>query len=496
MARTSRPIFRATASRDTAFTLRVIRAMAAALDYTHSRGVVHRDIKPANVMLDAARTPKITDFGIARITEGATTTVTGTVMGTIEYMAPEQVRGEVVDGRADQFALGVVAYRMLTGHTLFGDQSLATLAYKIVNETPPLVRSHNTQLPPAMDSVLAKALAKDPKDRYPKCSDFADALAVAFAGVDARAAALPEVVREAPTVAMPPPVGAPAVEKRASKLPVLAAAGVAAVAAIAGIALWKPWASSAPVVTKGAVTASAVEPGAPGTPVAPPDAQAAVSLPAVEPPAPVKSAEATPVKAAKSEKKSVPVEPETPKPAPPPAVPVSAEDAFARGRELMQNQDYNGAIQAFSKAADLRPNWGQPYHSRGNAYQALGQNEAAIRDYSHAILINATMPMFLLSRANCYIKMGKDDAALADLNQALAIKGDGPVILASRADIFLRRKEFQKALSDLNELIRLEPRNIRAYRQRATAKRSLGDRPGARADVEKANELAAQKGGG
>jgi serine/threonine-protein kinase len=74
---------------DMAFTRQVIRAMAAALDYTHSRGVIHRGIKPANVMLDGARTPKITDFGIARITEGVTTTMTGAVMGTIEYMAPE-----------------------------------------------------------------------------------------------------------------------------------------------------------------------------------------------------------------------------------------------------------------------------------------------------------------------------------------------------------------------------------------------------------------------
>jgi Flp pilus assembly protein TadD len=92
--------------------------------------------------------------------------------------------------------------------------------------------------------------------------------------------------------------------------------------------------------------------------------------------------------------------------------------------------------------------------------------------------------------------MQQDDAALADLNQALAIRGDGPAILSARADIFMRRSEFQKALADLNELLRLEPANISAYRRRAIARRSLGDRPGARADVEKANELAAKKGGG
>src|ERR1700722_11616614 len=147
-------------------------------------------------MLDATRTPKITDFGIARITEGATTTMTGTVMGTIEYMAPEQVKGEAVDGRADQFALGVVAYRMLTGSLLYGDQSMATMAYKIVNEMPAPARSRNSWLPAGIDPVLAKALAKDPNGRYRNCSEFAEALRAALAGVD----------REAPTVAMPMPL--------------------------------------------------------------------------------------------------------------------------------------------------------------------------------------------------------------------------------------------------------------------------------------------------
>src|SRR5579871_459260 len=99
---------------DPAFTLRVLRDMAAALDYTHARGIIHRDIKPANVMIDTSQTAKIMDFGIARIADTRTSTPTGMVMGTIEYMSPEQVKGEAVDGRSDQFALAAVAFRMLT----------------------------------------------------------------------------------------------------------------------------------------------------------------------------------------------------------------------------------------------------------------------------------------------------------------------------------------------------------------------------------------------
>src|ERR1700722_11340517 len=213
---------------DPQFTVHVIRAMAAALDYTHARGIIHRDIKPANVMLDAANIPKITDFGIARITEGATTTMTGTVMGTIEYMAPEQVKGEQVDGRADQFALGVVAYRMLTGGTLYGDQSMGTVAYKIVNEAPAPVRSRNSRLPAGVDPVLAKALAKAPDDRYRSCSEFADALAGALAGVN----------REAPTIAMTAP--APP-RKTISRTAVAGIVLAGVTGAVAALVVWKPW---------------------------------------------------------------------------------------------------------------------------------------------------------------------------------------------------------------------------------------------------------------
>src|SRR4029077_1744793 len=96
---------------------------------------------------------KIMDFGIARISDTRTMTPTGMVMGTLEYMSPEQIKGEPIDGRTDQFALAAVAYEMLTGATLFGEQSFATLAYKIVNEMPPPLRTHAPSLPPGVEEV-------------------------------------------------------------------------------------------------------------------------------------------------------------------------------------------------------------------------------------------------------------------------------------------------------------------------------------------------------
>jgi serine/threonine protein kinase len=142
-----------------AFVIKVLRAMAAGLDYTHSRGIIHRDIKPANAMFDATGTLKILDFGIARMSDASTATPTGMVIGTVQYMAPEQIKGEPMDGRADQFSLAAVAYQMMTGSTLFGYHTLATLTYKIVNEMPPPMQTRNAALPATVDVVVAKALS-------------------------------------------------------------------------------------------------------------------------------------------------------------------------------------------------------------------------------------------------------------------------------------------------------------------------------------------------
>jgi serine/threonine protein kinase/Tfp pilus assembly protein PilF len=471
---------------DVAFTLRIVTAMASALDYTHSRGVIHRDIKPANVMLDVSLTPKITDFGIARITEGATTTMTGAVMGTIEYMAPEQVKGEAIDGRADQFALGVITYRMLTGETLFGDHSLTTLAYKIVHEPAPLVRSRISWLPASMDTVLAKALAKNPSDRYTTCGEFAAALNAALAGVN----------REDSTLAMPA-VAEQAPAKRGVNLLALILGAVALGAAAAGIAVWKPWApaqQAAPTEQAKVAPMAAATSLPPSLPSATPPGQNPPSPPKTEvmkkPAKAVVKEQAenvVPPKAASPVQQSLP----TPVPSPPAA---AAEDALDRGREAMKNQDYAAALQAFTKATDLRPNWAQAYHSRGNAYEALGQYDAALRDYDFAIRINPGFFNFYASRAACLVKLQQDDRALADLNQALTLKSEAPVVLSTRAALYMRRNDYQRAQADWTQVIVLEPENVVAYRQRAIARRQLGDRPGARADTAKVAEILLRRG--
>lgn len=146
--------------------LRTLERVALALAYAHSQGVVHRDIKPANVMVDAASdSVKVTDFGIASITDGYRTR-TGLVLGTPSFMSPEQMAGHRVDGRADLYSLGVMLFQLLTGALPHQSESMATLMQQIAHEAAPDVRSLRPELPEALANVVALALEKRPGLRY------------------------------------------------------------------------------------------------------------------------------------------------------------------------------------------------------------------------------------------------------------------------------------------------------------------------------------------
>ncbi len=159
---------------------RIVTAVAGALDYAHSRGLLHRDIKPANILLDASDASAadrilLADFGVARRV-GQTSTLTGIDMtvGTVTYAAPEQLKGDAIDGRADQYALAATAYHLLTGTAPFTNTNPAVVIGKHLSELPPDIGTARPELA-RLAPVFARALAKDPGERFDRCADFAAA---------------------------------------------------------------------------------------------------------------------------------------------------------------------------------------------------------------------------------------------------------------------------------------------------------------------------------
>ena len=161
----------------------IVTAVAAGLDYAHKQGLLHRDVKPGNIMVtnvdDAGeRRILLTDFGIARMVDDISgLTATNFTVGTVAYTAPEQLSGQDLDGRADQYSLAATAYHLLTGSQLFAHSNPAVVIGRHLTAAPPALADTRPGLAEAVDSALAVALSKDPRDRFSRCGDFARAMA-------------------------------------------------------------------------------------------------------------------------------------------------------------------------------------------------------------------------------------------------------------------------------------------------------------------------------
>ncbi len=178
----------------TDWALRVLAEVASALDAAHHEKFVHRDIKPSNILLvPTIETAKVADFGLARaFTAQRTQTM---VAGTPFFMSPEQVEGKPLDGRSDQFSLGILAYQLFTGHLPFDADNMVSLAFQISTMQPKAANEHNRSLPASAANVIARAMHKSKDKRFDRCSDFVTALETAFREPNAPTAFIPKANR-------------------------------------------------------------------------------------------------------------------------------------------------------------------------------------------------------------------------------------------------------------------------------------------------------------
>jgi serine/threonine protein kinase len=455
---------------------RIVEECAAALDYAHSRGVVHRDIKPANIMLQPDGMVKIADFGIAKAAQFSAMTASSVSIGSPHYMSPEQWRGEAVTGRADQYALAAVAYTLLTGQRLFESETVASLAAQALYQEPTAATSLNATLDSAVDSVFRKALSKNPDARYPTCGEFAVAL------------------RDACRQVAHAPVGSSRLRLKSNPLTAVLVLGVFTVVA-GGVWLYERnseaqleiayWTSIKDSKTSGPFDAylkrypnGRFASLAQGQLAALKNEQPVILPPVAQDPKVV-----VPAKPKKTDKplgSGHNVATKTP------LTPVA--DPYAQANLLMKRGEYADAVPYFSQAIALKPEY-RSYFGRASAYQRLEQLEQALGDYTEAIRLNGAVAMPYHERAVCLARLGHDDRALHDYNKAIELAPDYPLSWNGRGVIYLRRKEYQKAISDFTEAIRLGPALDQPYKNRAAARRVLGDKAGADADLNQAREL-------
>lgn len=468
--------------------LRLAEFLADALDYAHKKQMVHRDIKPANVMFTDKdhKNPVLTDFGIARLLGDAGLTVSGAFVGTPAYMSPEAGRGEKVDERADIYSLGIMLYEMLTGKVPFDADTPFAVVMKHVNEPLPSMRGVIKNLPPEVELVLLKALAKDPQERFQTSADFKSALQRArehlgqladgdstsagdMAGLGEKQTLIDE--SPTPTSSQSERITTPMIDEKQKSPPwALIGAGVGVVGLILALVfvLLTGGDDKQDSSTDNATSIAAVSEGTetPSLSSTPDDTLPETLTPSTD------STDAT-------------TEPPT----------LVADEALqallAEARGYLENGDLDQAIGTLILTLERYPTNAQAYALLGRTYLVAGQLESAMTYLDDAISRDGSISQAYMDRGAVHLQLRQWEGAIADFTTILDSPPTEAVqveALTQRGFAYTQAGNRAAAITDLNTALALAPNNAGALLNRARLSLADGEIEAAFNDLNRAIE--------
>lgn len=472
---------------------RLIAQIGSALDHAHSNGVLHRDVKPGNVLIDNDGNTFLTDFGIARMVEGTLDLTGDSILGTPQYMSPEQCQGRKdLTPASDQYALGVVLYEMITGRTPFqAETPLAVIHMQMMGSPLPPPTSLVPNLPEDVERVILKALARDPQDRFPSCSALAAAFEQAIHSAPTRPgmhpedpptvkvdASIPAPMMGSPTTHASQPTSArtPAPPRR-SFLPFAIAGGVVAFIVLAVIlsgALNNE--DDGDVNALQTVSAFAAGSEAQASPTDTPTesptdtrTESPIDVPA-EAPTAVAMIDSDPAVQALVDEGNRALDNydyEAAQAAFNNALAINPDSIpalFGRARTLyFDSGDYAAAVEALTRILELDPNNAAVLHQRGVIYRDWGEYDESLDDLSAALAVDDTVAAYYADRALTYGYSSQYENAVDDYAAAIALDGSNARYFMERGAYLSYIDRYDEAISDLDRSIELAPDSYEPY---------------------------------
>ncbi len=480
----------------------LLKQITAALEYAHSRGLIHRDIKPSNVMFDGRGDAYLVDFGIAKLLQASQVLTTHTaLLGTPSYMAPEQWMDHELTPAADQYALGILTYQLLTGELPFEATTPYALMNKHINQVPTPPQVLRPEIPEHVAAVVQRSLAKAPADRFPNVTAYAAVFETATKDREADLKTTP-IPPMTPANTKPAPT-AVATEQRPQTRPqrrpqsrgvvtVIAALVLIGVIALLARGIGTPpteiAAGSAQVAATNEVTAevteavraalSTEESTAEATEAAATEAtvaQTATELPPTRTPNPTRtttSATRTPTQRV-TRTTAADLTPT-----------LTGYQSFTRGTQAFDAGDVEAAIALFTQTLTLDPGYVEAYYYRAVSYYYGGQLNEALSDYNQTLELNPEYVDVYANRAQVYYDLGDYDAALIDVDAALALYDENSGAHYLRAQIQQQLGDPQQALADLIRVLEIDPDWTGVYGERGWLYFEQGDYEAALSDFE------------